>query len=178
MPKLRTDPILRFLIVSLSFYGMSTFEGPMMAIKSVNALSHYTDWTVGHVHSGALGWVAMITIGSMYYLVPRLFNQKEIHSIKLVNVHFWLHTIGVVFYIVSMWISGVMQGLMWRATNSDGTLTYSFVESVQASYPFWTGRFIGGVFIVVGMLLMAYNCYQTIRAGRRETAAGNVVQTA
>lgn len=176
--KLRTDPILRFLIVSLSFYGMSTFEGPMMAIKSVNALSHYTDWTVGHVHSGALGWVAMITIGSMYYLVPRLFNQKEIHSIKLVNVHFWLHTIGVVFYIVSMWISGVMQGLMWRATNSDGTLTYSFVESVQASYPFWTGRFIGGVFIVIGMLLMAYNCYQTIRAGRRETAAGNVVQTA
>ncbi|MCK7458586.1 cytochrome-c oxidase, cbb3-type subunit I [Idiomarina aminovorans] len=176
--KLRTDPILRFLIVSLSFYGMSTFEGPMMAIKSVNALSHYTDWTVGHVHSGALGWVAMITIGSMYYLVPRLFNQKEIHSIKLVNIHFWLHTIGVVFYIVSMWISGVMQGLMWRATNSDGTLTYSFVESVQASYPFWTGRFIGGVFIVIGMLIMAYNCYQTIRAGRRETAAGNVVQTA
>ncbi|MCA1767334.1 MAG: cbb3-type cytochrome c oxidase subunit I, partial [Idiomarina sp.] len=176
--KLRTDPILRFLIVSLSFYGMSTFEGPMMAIKSVNALSHYTDWTVGHVHSGALGWVAMITIGSMYYLVPRLFNQKELYSTKLVNVHFWLHTIGVVFYIVSMWISGVMQGLMWRATNSDGTLTYSFVESVQASYPFWTGRFIGGVFIVVGMLIMAYNCYQTIRAGRRETAAGNVVQTA
>ena len=151
--KLRTDPILRFLIVSLSFYGMSTFEGPMMAIKSVNALSHYTDWTVGHVHSGALGWVAMITIGSMYYLVPRLFNQKEIHSIKLVNVHFWLHTIGVVFYIVSMWISGVMQGLMWRATNADGTLTYSFVESVQASYPFWAGRFVGGVFIVVGMLI-------------------------
>ena len=176
--KLRTDPILRFLIVSLSFYGMSTFEGPMMAIKSVNALSHYTDWTVGHVHSGALGWVAMITIGSMYYLVPRLFNQKQIHSIKLVNVHFWLHTIGVVFYIVSMWISGVMQGLMWRATNADGTLTYSFVESVQASYPFWAGRFVGGVFIVVGMLIMAYNCYQTIRAGRRETAAGNVIQTA
>ena len=176
--KLRTDPILRFLIVSLSFYGMSTFEGPMMAIKSVNALSHYTDWTIGHVHSGALGWVAMITIGSMYYLVPRLFNQKQIHSIKLVNVHFWLHTIGVVFYIVSMWISGVMQGLMWRATNADGTLTYSFVEGVQASYPFWTGRFIGGLFIIIGMLLMAYNCYQTIRAGRRETAAGNVVQTA
>ncbi|MGM0525444.1 MAG: cytochrome-c oxidase, cbb3-type subunit I [Pseudomonadota bacterium] len=176
--KLRTDPILRFLIVSLSFYGMSTFEGPMMAIKSVNALSHYTDWTVGHVHSGALGWVAMITIGSMYYLVPRLFNQKELHSIKLVNMHFWLHTIGVVFYIVSMWISGVMQGLMWRATNADGTLTYSFVESVQASYPFWAGRFVGGVFIVVGMLLMAYNCYKTIQAGRRETAAGNIVQTA
>ncbi|MEC7642388.1 MAG: cbb3-type cytochrome c oxidase subunit I, partial [Pseudomonadota bacterium] len=106
------------------------------------------------------------------------FNQKQIHSIKLVNVHFWLHTIGVVFYIVSMWISGVMQGLMWRATNADGTLTYSFVESVQASYPFWTGRFIGGLFIITGMLLMAYNCYQTIRAGRRETAAGNVVQTA
>ena len=155
---------------------------------------HYTalpDWTqsVGMVMSVILfvpSWGGMIngimTLSGawhkLYYLVPRLFNQKEIHSIKLVNVHFWLHTIGVVFYIVSMWISGVMQGLMWRATNSDGTLTYSFVESVQASYPFWTGRFIGGVFIVVGMLLMAYNCYQTIRAGRRETAAGNVVQTA
>lgn len=162
--KLRTDPILRFLIVSLSFYGMSTFEGPMMAIKSVNALSHYTDWTIGHVHSGALGWVAMITIGALYHLVPVLFDRERMYSIKLINIHFWLHTIGVVLYIVALWISGVMQGLMWRAVNADGTLTYSFVESLEASYPFYFVRFVGGVFIVAGMLLMAYNTYKTIRS--------------
>ncbi|MCH8537696.1 MAG: cbb3-type cytochrome c oxidase subunit I, partial [Alkalimonas sp.] len=162
--KLKTDPILRFLIVSLSFYGMSTFEGPMMAIKSVNALSHYTDWTVGHVHSGALGWVAMITIGAMYYLVPTLFNQGRMYSTKLINTHFWLHTIGVVLYIVAMWISGIMQGMMWRAVNTDGTLTYSFVESVEASMPFYLMRFIGGVFVLVGMFVMAYNVYKTLRA--------------
>src|SRR5690554_340781 len=165
--KLKTDPILRFLIVSLSFYGMSTFEGPMMSIKSVNALSHYTDWTVGHVHSGALGWVAMITIGSMYYLIPRLWNQTQMHNVRWINIHFWLHTIGVVLYIVALWISGVMQGLMWRAVNAtDGTLTYSFVESVVASYPFWFIRFVGGLFIVAGMVLMAVNVYRTIRAGK------------
>ena len=162
--KLRTDPILRFLIVSLSFYGMSTFEGPMMAIKSVNALSHYTDWTIGHVHSGALGWVAMISIGAMYHLIPILFNQGRMFSIRLINVHFWLHTAGVVLYIVAMWISGVMQGLMWRAVNSDGTLTYSFVESLTASYPFYFMRFIGGVLIVAGFILMAYNMFKTIYA--------------
>nr|MDJ0881983.1 cytochrome-c oxidase, cbb3-type subunit I [Gammaproteobacteria bacterium] len=134
--KLRSDPILKFLIVSVSFYGMSTFEGPMMAIKTVNALSHYTDWTIGHVHSGALGWVAFISIGAMYYLIPRLFN-REIYSPKLIETHFWISTIGVVLYIASMWISGIMQGLMWRAINDDGTLTYSFVESVQALYPFY-----------------------------------------
>ncbi|MCY9856168.1 cytochrome-c oxidase, cbb3-type subunit I, partial [Vibrio mediterranei] len=128
--KLRYDPILRFLIVSLSFYGMSTFEGPMMSIKTVNALSHYTDWTIGHVHSGALGWVAMVSIGSVYHLIPRLFGQERMYSVGLINAHFWLATIGTVLYIVAMWISGVMQGLMWRAVNSDGTLTYSFVESV------------------------------------------------
>ncbi|MEX1222600.1 MAG: cytochrome-c oxidase, cbb3-type subunit I [Idiomarina sp.] len=176
--KLKTDPILRFLIVSLSFYGMSTFEGPMMAIKSVNALSHYTDWTIGHVHSGALGWVAMITIGALYHLIPRLYGQTQIHSLRLVNIHFWLHTIGVVLYIVSMWISGVMQGLMWRAVNTDGTLTYSFVEGVQASYPFWFVRFVGGVFIVAGMFLMAYNCYKTIRAEKQLTANDNAAQSA
>lgn len=164
--KLKTDPILRFLIVSLSFYGMSTFEGPMMSIKSVNALSHYTDWTIGHVHSGALGWVAMITIGSMYYLIPRLWGQTQMHSVRAINVHFWLHTIGTVLYIVALWISGVMQGLMWRAVNAeDGTLTYSFVESVEASYPFWFIRFVGGLFIVAGMILMAWNGYRTIKAG-------------
>ncbi|MCG6201358.1 cytochrome-c oxidase, cbb3-type subunit I [Psychromonas antarctica] len=162
--KLRTDPILRFLVVSLSFYGMSTFEGPMMAIKTVNALSHYTDWTIGHVHSGALGWVAMITIGSIYHLVPRLFNQKGMYSVALINLHFWLATIGTVLYIVAMWISGVMQGLMWRAVNDDGTLTYTFVESLEKSYPFYTIRFIGGVIFLTGMLVMAYNTYKTIVA--------------
>ncbi|MBM7072654.1 cytochrome-c oxidase, cbb3-type subunit I [Shewanella sp. 202IG2-18] len=162
--KLRTDPILRFLIVSLSFYGMSTFEGPMMAIKTVNALSHYTDWTVGHVHSGALGWVAMVSIGALYHMIPKVFNQGRMYSIKLINTHFWLATIGTVLYIVSMWISGVMQGLMWRAVNSDGTLTYSFVESIEASYPFYFVRFLGGVFFLVGMFLMAYNVMKTVKA--------------
>ncbi|MCW3173768.1 cytochrome-c oxidase, cbb3-type subunit I [Shewanella subflava] len=162
--KLRTDPVLRFLVVSLSFYGMSTFEGPMMAIKTVNALSHYTDWTVGHVHSGALGWVAMVSIGSLYHLIPVLFNQGRMYSTNLVNVHFWLATIGTVLYIVSMWISGVMQGLMWRAVNSDGTLTYSFVESLEASYPFYFVRFIGGVFFLTGMFIMAYNVIRTVKA--------------
>ncbi|MBA6326713.1 cytochrome-c oxidase, cbb3-type subunit I [Colwellia sp. MB02u-6] len=162
--KLRYDPILRFLIVSLSFYGMSTFEGPMMAIKSVNALSHYTDWTIGHVHSGALGWVAMVTIGAMYHLIPVLFNQGRMYSTRLINMHFWLHTSGIVLYIVAMWISGVMQGLMWRAVNTDGTLTYSFVESLVASKPFYFMRFVGGVLVVAGFLLMAYNMYKTIYA--------------
>jgi len=162
--KLRNDPILRFLIVSLSFYGMSTFEGPMMAIKSVNALSHYTDWTVGHVHSGALGWVAMVSIGAMYHLIPVLFNQGRMYSTRLINIHFWIHTTGIVLYIVAMWISGVMQGLMWRAVNTDGTLTYSFVESLTASYPFYFIRFLGGVLVVAGFLLMAYNMFKTIGA--------------
>ncbi|MBW8851281.1 MAG: cytochrome-c oxidase, cbb3-type subunit I [Xanthomonadales bacterium] len=159
--KLRTDPILKFLIVSLSFYGMSTFEGPMMSIKTVNSLSHYTDWTIGHVHSGALGWVAMVSIGSIYALLPRLLGTKEMWSTKLIDTHFWTHTIGVVFYIASMWIAGVMQGLMWRATNADGTLTYSFVESLNATYPYYLGRVAGGVLVVVGMLIMAYNMIRT-----------------
>ncbi len=162
--KLRYDPILRFLIVSLSFYGMSTFEGPMMSIKTVNALSHYTDWTIGHVHSGALGWVAMVSIGSVYHLVPRLFGQERMYSVSMINTHFWLATIGTVLYIVAMWISGVMQGLMWRAVNSDGTLTYSFVESVQASYQFYFVRFLGGFIFLAGMFLMAYNTYKTVTA--------------
>ncbi len=160
--KLRDDPILKFLIVSVSFYGMSTFEGPMMAIKTVNALSHYTDWTVGHVHSGALGWVAMVSMGSLYYLIPRLFN-REIYSVNLINVHFWLATIGTVLYITSMWISGIMQGLMWRAVNADGTLTYSFVESVQAMHPYYAIRALGGAVFLVGMLVMAYNVFRTVK---------------
>ncbi|MBA3902065.1 MAG: cytochrome-c oxidase, cbb3-type subunit I [Rhodocyclaceae bacterium] len=164
--KLRDDPILKFLITSLSFYGMSTFEGPMMSIKTVNALSHYTDWTVGHVHSGALGWVAMISIGSIYYLIPRLFGRKEMYSVRLINVHFWVSTIGVVLYIAAMWIAGVMQGLMWRATNADGTLTYAFVESVKATYPFWSIRLLGGLLFLSGMLIMAWNTWKTV-AGQK-----------
>ncbi|UCV16890.1 cytochrome-c oxidase, cbb3-type subunit I [Quatrionicoccus australiensis] len=164
--KLRTDPILKFLVTSLSFYGMSTFEGPMMAIKSVNALSHYTDWTVGHVHSGALGWVAMVSIGSIYFLIPKLFGRKEMYNQQLVTVHFWMATIGTVLYIASMWIAGVMQGLMWRAVNMDGTLAYSFVEGVKGSYPFWAIRWLGGIFFLSGMLLMAYNMFKTIANGK------------
>ncbi len=161
--KLRTDPILKFLIVSLSFYMMSTFEGPMMSIKTVNSLSHYTDWTVGHVHSGALGWVAMISIGAIYSMLPRLLGRETMHSVKLIDTHFWIHTIGVVFYIASMWIAGVMQGLMWRATNADGTLTYTFVESLAATYPYYLGRLFGGLLVLSGMLLMAWNVWQTYR---------------
>jgi cytochrome c oxidase cbb3-type subunit 1 len=168
--KLRTDPILKFLITSLSFYGMSTFEGPMMSVKTVNALSHYTDWTVGHVHSGALGWVAMVSIGAIYYLLPRMYGKTEMYSTKLITTHFWVATIGVVLYIASMWIAGVMQGLMWRATNPDGTLTYSFVESVKASYPFWSIRLLGGVLFLGGMLIMFYNMVKTI-AGQKAYSA-------
>ncbi|ETN92069.1 hypothetical protein U062_01854 [Gammaproteobacteria bacterium MOLA455] len=160
--KLRTDPTLRFLVVSLSFYGMSTFEGPMMAIKTVNALSHNTDWTIGHVHSGALGWVAMISIGCLYHLFPRLYGKKKMFSENLINVHFWMSTVGTVLYIASMWVNGIAQGLMWRAFNSDGSLTYSFVESVEASYPGYFVRFIGGTIFFIGMLLMAYNVWKTI----------------
>jgi len=164
--KLRTDPIIRFLIVSLSFYGMSTFEGPMMSIKTVNALSHYTDWTIGHVHSGALGWVGLVTIGSVYVLLPRLFGREQMHSIKAIEAHFWLATIGIVLYIASMWIAGVMQGLMWRAVNDDGTLTYSFVESLKAMYPYYTVRFLGGVLYLTGMLIMAWNVWKTVSGAR------------
>ncbi len=161
--KLRSDPILRFLVVSLSFYGMSTFEGPMMSIKTVNSLSHYTDWTIGHVHSGALGWVAMISIGSMYHLIPVLFGKSKMYSIDLINTHFWMSTIGTVLYIASMWVNGILQGLMWRAYNQDGTLTYTFVESLVASYPGYMVRLAGGFIFFAGMLLMAYNVYMTIR---------------
>ncbi len=163
---LRTDPILRFLLVSLSFYGMATFEGPMMAIKTVNALSHYTDWTVGHVHSGALGWVAFISFGSLYYLFPRLYNRPEMHSKSLIEIHFWIATLGVVLYIASMWIAGVMQGLMWRAVNADGTLTYTFVESVKSTFPYYVIRLVGGLMFLGGMFLMAYNVLRTCLAGK------------
>ena len=161
--KVREDVILKFLVVAITAYGMSTFEGSMMSIKTVNSLSHYTDWTIGHVHSGALGWVAMITIGSMYYLIPRLVGEKEMYSTKLIELHFWISTIGVVLYIAAMWIAGVMQGLMWRAFQPDGTLTYSFVESVKATYPFYAIRLLGGLCYLSGMFVMAYNVYKTVQ---------------
>ena len=169
--KLRTDPILRFLIVSLSFYGMSTFEGPMMSIKTVNALSHYTDWTIGHVHSGALGWVALISYGALYFMIPRLYGKTQMYSVRLIEWHFWLSTIGIVLYITAMWIAGVMQGLMWRAVNADGTLTYSFVESLKATFPYYVVRFSGGVLFLVGILIMAYNVYKTIASKQAEPVA-------
>jgi cytochrome c oxidase cbb3-type subunit 1 len=168
--KLRDDPILKFLIVSLSFYGMSTFEGPMMSIKTVNALSHYTDWTVGHVHSGALGWVGMISMGSLYYLIPRLFGSKSMFSVRAIELHFWIATIGIVLYIAAMWIAGVMQGLMWRAVNPDGTLVYSFVESVKATYPYYVVRLLGGLLYLGGMLIMAWNVIMTVKSGKPAAA--------
>jgi len=168
--KLRDDPILKFLIVSLSFYGMSTFEGPMMSIKTVNALSHYTDWTVGHVHSGALGWVGLISMGALYYLIPRMYGRKQMFSVRAIELHFWIATIGIVLYIAAMWIAGVMQGLMWRAVNPDGTLVYSFVESVKATFPFYVIRLVGGLLYLSGMLLMAWNVVMTVRCGRVVTA--------
>ncbi|GLS26261.1 cytochrome-c oxidase, cbb3-type subunit I [Marinibactrum halimedae] len=176
--KLRTDPTLRFLVVSLSFYGMSTFEGPMMAIKTVNALSHDTDWTIGHVHSGALGWVAMISIGSIYHLLPVLTGRKEMWSVKLINIHFWLATVGTVLYIAAMWVNGITQGMMWRAFNEDGTLTYSFIQSVVASEPGYVVRVIGGAFFVAGMLIMAYNTYRTVASERSEEESAAAPQAA
>jgi cytochrome c oxidase cbb3-type subunit 1 len=169
--KLRDDPILKFLIVSLSFYGMSTFEGPMMSIKTVNALSHYTDWTVGHVHSGALGWVGLISMGTLYYMVPRMFGRTRMYSVRAIELHFWIATLGIVLYIAAMWMAGVMQGLMWRDVNADGTLVYSFVESVKATFPFYVIRFVGGLLYLGGMLLMAWNVAMTARAGRVTPAA-------
>ena len=168
--KLVTDPIIRFLFVALSFYGMSTFEGPMMAIKEVNALSHYTEWTVGHVHSGALGWVAMITMGSLYHMLPRLYGKTEMYSTRLIFVHFWLATIGIVLYVTSMWVAGIMEGLLWRETVADGSLTYSFIEILGKKYIFYFVRFLGGAFFLSGMCLLAYNCWKTV-AGAKQPAA-------
>lgn len=163
--KLRTDPIIRFLIVALSFYGMATFEGPMMSIKTVNSLSHYTDWGIAHVHSGALGWVGFITMGSLYYLIPRLYGRTSMYSMRAVELHFWIATLGVVLYIAAMWIAGVMQGLMWRSVNPDGTLAYTFVEGVKATFPFYLVRLIGGLMYLAGMLVMAWNVWMTVMTG-------------
>jgi cytochrome c oxidase cbb3-type subunit 1 len=164
--KLRDDPILKFLIVALSFYGMATFEGPLMSIKTVNALSHYTDWTVGHVHAGALGWVGLISMGSLYHLIPRMFGRTEMYSKSAIELHFWVSTLGIVLYIAAMWIAGVMQGLMWRAVNPDGTLVYTFVEGVKATWPFYVIRLSGGLLYLGGMLVMAWNVIKTMRAGK------------
>ncbi|UOK73083.1 cytochrome-c oxidase, cbb3-type subunit I [Ancylobacter polymorphus] len=161
--KLRTDPVLRMMVVSVAFYGMSTFEGPMMSVKAVNSLSHYTDWTIGHVHSGALGWVAYISFGAIYCLVPWLWQKRELYSLRLVNWHFWISTIGIVFYISAMWVAGILQGLMWRAYTSLGFLEYSFIETVEAMHPFYIIRAVGGVLFLIGGLIMAFNLIMTIR---------------
>jgi cytochrome c oxidase cbb3-type subunit 1 len=169
--KLRTDPILRFLVVSVAFYGMSTFEGPMMSIKAVNSLSHFTDWTIGHVHSGALGWVAFISFGAVYFLVPRLWKRERLYSLRLVTYHFWIATIGIVLYITAMWISGIMQGLMWRAYDKLGFLQYSFIETVEAMHPYYVIRAAGGTLFLFGALIMVYNLWKTIRGEIRTEAA-------
>jgi cytochrome c oxidase cbb3-type subunit 1 len=168
--KLRTDPVLRMLVVSVAFYGMSTFEGPLMSVRPVNALSHYTDWTVGHVHSGALGWVAFVSFGALYVLVPKLWGRQQLYSLKLVNYHFWIATIGIVFYITAMWVSGIMQGLMWRSYDELGFLQYSFVETVAAMHPFYLIRALGGVLFLTGALIMAYNLWRTVRGDVRVEA--------
>ncbi len=169
--KLRTDPVLRMMVVSLAFYGMSTFEGPLMSIKVVNSLSHYTDWTIGHVHSGALGWVGYISFGALYCMVPWIWNRSKLYSLRLVEWHFWLSTIGIVFYITSMWVAGILQGLMWRAYTGLGFLEYSFIETVEAMHPYYIIRALGGVLYLSGALIMAWNLYKTIVAPETEPEA-------
>ncbi len=166
--KLRKDPILQFMIISLAFYGMATFEGPLMSIRAVNSLSHYTDWTIGHVHSGALGWNGFITFGCLYYMVPKLWGRERLYSTKLVSLHLWIATLGIVLYISAMWVSGIMQGLMWRSYDEMGFLQYSFVESVVAMKPFYIIRVMGGVLYLIGALIMAYNFWRTIRGDVNE----------
>jgi cytochrome c oxidase cbb3-type subunit 1 len=163
-------------VTSIAFYGMSTFEGPVMSIKAVNSLSHYTDWTIGHVHSGALGWVAFVSFGAMYFLVPKLWKRERLYSIRLVNTHFWIATIGIVFYITSMWVSGIMQGLMWRTYNALGFLEYSFVETVEAMHPYYLIRALGGVLFLIGSLIMVYNLWQTARGKLRDEKPFGVPQ--
>lgn len=169
--KLRTDPVIRMMVVSVAFYGMSTFEGPMMSVKAVNSLSHYTEWTIGHVHSGALGWVAYISFGAIYCLVPWLWHKKEMYSLKAINWHFWISTLGIVLYISSMWVAGILQGLMWRAYTSLGFLEYSFIETVEAMHPLYVIRALGGILFLAGALIMAWNVVMTIRKAEPETAA-------
>ncbi|MBI1329708.1 MAG: cytochrome-c oxidase, cbb3-type subunit I [Alphaproteobacteria bacterium] len=178
--KLRTDPVLRMLVVSVAFYGMSTFEGPVMSVKAVNALSHYTDWTIGHVHSGALGWVGFVSFGALYCLVPWLWRRDRLYSNALVEWHFWVATIGILFYITAMWVSGIMQGLMWRAYNDYGFLEYSFVETVQAMHPYYIIRTLGGLLYLSGALIMAYNLWRTAARGdvRKSEVSGTATAVA
>ncbi|MBK8629668.1 MAG: cytochrome-c oxidase, cbb3-type subunit I [Sphingomonadales bacterium] len=166
--KIRTDPIIRMFVMSLAFYGMSTFEGPMMSIKAVNSLSHYTDWTIGHVHSGALGWNGMVTFATLYYLVPRLWGRERLYSLRMVNWHFWLASAGIVFYASAMWVSGIMQGLMWREYGADGYLVYSFSETVMAMFPMYLIRAFGGLLFLSGALVMVVNVWMTIAGKIRE----------
>ncbi|TIU11662.1 MAG: cytochrome-c oxidase, cbb3-type subunit I [Mesorhizobium sp.] len=166
--KLRTDPIIRMMVTAVAFYGMSTFEGPVMAIKTVNSLSHYTDWTIGHVHSGALGWVGMISFGAIYYMVPKLWNRPRLYSTRLVTWHFWFATLGIVVYAAVMWVSGIMQGLMWREYDEQGFLVYSFAETVAAMHPYYIMRAAGGAMYLSGALIMAWNITMTIRGYQRE----------
>jgi len=168
--KIRTDPIIRMMVIAVAFYGMSTFEGPMMSIKAVNSLSHYTDWTIGHVHSGALGWVGMITFGAIYYLVPKLWNRQRLYSMRLVNWHFWLATLGIVVYAAVLWVAGIQQGLMWREYNDQGFLVYSFAESVAAMFPYYLLRAIGGLMYLAGGIIMGWNVYMTILGHERNEA--------
>ena len=170
--KLRTDPVLRMLVVSVAFYGMATFEGPLMSVKAVNSLSHYTDWTVGHVHSGALGWVGYVSFGAIYCLVPWLWNRERLYSLKLVNWHFWISTIGIVLYISAMWVSGILQGLMWRAYTKLGFLEYSFIETVEAMHPFYVIRALGGALFLVGALIMVWNLWRTVYPREAVAATG------
>jgi len=169
--KLRTDPVLRMLVTSVAFYGMSTFEGPLMAVKQVNALSHYTDWTIGHVHSGALGWVAFVSFGALYFLVPRLWKRDRLYSLRLVSYHYWIATGGIVLYIATMWVSGILQGLMWRSYDELGFLQYAFVETVEAMHPFYVVRAMGGILFLLGALIMIYNLIRTARGDLRQEAA-------
>ena len=170
--KLRTDPVLRMLVVSVAFYGMATFEGPLMSVKAVNSLSHYTDWTIGHVHSGALGWVGYVSFGAIYCLVPWLWNRERLYSLKLVNWHFWISTIGIVLYISSMWVSGILQGLMWRAYTKLGFLEYSFIETVEAMHPFYVIRALGGALFLIGALIMVWNLWRTVYPREAVAASG------
>jgi cytochrome c oxidase cbb3-type subunit I len=173
--KLRTDPIIRMMVVSVGFYGMSTFEGPMMSIKAVNSLSHYTDWTIGHVHSGALGWNGMITFGALYFLTPRLWNRERLYSLTLVSWHFWLATIGIVLYAASMWVTGIMEGLMWREVDSQGFLVNAFADTVAAKFPMYVVRGLGGVMYLTGALIMVYNLWATVAKQPATAAASNAV---
>jgi cytochrome c oxidase cbb3-type subunit 1 len=173
--KLRTDPIIRMMVVSIGFYGMSTFEGPMMSIRAVNSLSHYTDWTIGHVHSGALGWNGMITFGALYFLTPRLWNRERLYSLQLVSWHFWLATIGIVLYASAMWVTGIMEGLMWREVDANGFLVNAFADTVAAKFPMYVVRALGGALFLSGALIMCYNLWKTVTSVEEKSAAPSAV---